>query len=125
MRTTGAVLGKTPENWENTMRYSIGASYRYNEALKFRAGLAYDESPVPDAFRTPRIPDNDRTWLSLGASYKLSESGAFDIGYTHIFVKDTTISKVNDSSVAALRDTLQGSYDSDVNILSLQYTHHF
>ncbi|MES2013039.1 MAG: porin [Pseudomonadota bacterium] len=122
VRTSGTLLSNQPENWKNTMRYSIGASYRYNEKLKLRAGVAYDESPVLDDFRTPRIPDNDRTWLSLGASYKLSPSRSVDVGYTHLFVKEATL---NQGAVGTSTGQLSGQYDSDVNILSAQYTHAF
>lgn len=107
------------------MRYSVGADYRYNEALKLRVGLAYDASPVPESFRTSRIPDNDRTWLAIGANYKTSANDSLDIGYTHIFVRNSALSKINDSSVAVLRDTLRGNYDNQINILSVQYTHTF
>ncbi|HEY7985593.1 MAG TPA: outer membrane protein transport protein [Methylophilaceae bacterium] len=124
LRGTGAVLSSTPENWKNTTRISAGASYRYSEVLKLRAGIAYDESPVPDAFRTPRIPDNDRTWLSVGASYKVAPSSSLDIAYSHIFVKSTSINKTTDN-IAPLQDTVIGSYDSDVNILSAQLTYSF
>ena len=128
IRSTGTVVTNVPEHWENAMRASVGASYRYNDALKARVGIAYDESPVPSAFRTPRIPDNDRIWLALGANYKLTPSSSLDVGYTHIFVKDASINKVTDvasASLAALKDTLSGSYDSDINILSVQFTHTF
>lgn len=122
VRSSGTQLLNQPENWENTMRYSLGASYRYNENLKLRAGIAYDESPVLDDFRTPRIPDNDRTWLSLGASYKLSPSSSVDAGYTHLFVKDATLTQ---GAVGTTTGQLSGQYDSNVNILSAQYTYTF
>ncbi len=125
VRNTGAVVTNVPENWDNTYRVSAGASYRYNDALKLRAGLAYDESPVPSKFRTPRIPDSDRTWLSFGANYKITPETSLDAGYTHIFVKDSNVNKVNDTTVAALKDTLKGDYDSSVDILSVQLTHNF
>jgi len=124
-RTSGTIVSTVPENWENTLRASVGASYRYNDKLKARIGVAYDESPVPSAFRTPRIPDNDRVWLSLGASYRLTPASSVDAGFTHIFVHDAALDKTTDTSSAALRDVLKGNYDSDVNILSVQYTHSF
>jgi long-chain fatty acid transport protein len=34
-----------------------------------------------------RVLDNDRIWLSLGASYKYSEKLEFDLSYSHVFVK--------------------------------------
>lgn len=126
---TGGTLNNVPEKWDNTIRASVGASYRYNDALKARIGVAYDESPVSSAYRTPRIPDSDRYWLSLGANYKLTPDSSLDVGYTHIFVKDGSINKVTDVANASLapilKDTIKGDYNNEVNILSLQYTHSF
>lgn len=129
VRTSGTLSGQNlnsvPENWDDTIRASVGASYRYSDALKIRLGFAYDESPVPSKFRTPRIPDSDRYWLSLGGSYKLSEASSLDFGYAHLFVQDSSVNKVTDTSTAVLRDTVKGDYESQVNILSVQYTHNF
>lgn len=106
----------TPENWDNSVRYSLGLHYRYNSAWLLRAGLAYDEEPIPDAqHRTPRIPGNDRTWLAFGANYRYSPALSFDVGYAHLFVDDTPI----DASTLTA-GTLIGTYDADVNILSAQ-----
>ena len=122
LRSSGTLLTNTTENWHNTMRYSIGANYHYNDALKLRAGLAYDEEAIDDQFRTARIPGNDRKWVSLGASYQLTPSGKVDVGYSHLFISDATI---NDNQLASASGRLIGSYSGDVNILSLQYTHNF
>ena len=120
--TSGAVLNNQPENWQDTMRYSIGASYRYNEKLKFRVGSAYDQTPVKDAYRMARIPDNNRIWMSVGANYKLSSSSSFDAGYTHIFINNATI---NQGAVGTVTGQVQGSYNSSIDVISIQYTHTF
>ena len=120
--TSGAVLNNQPENWQDTMRYSIGASYRYTEKLKFRVGSAYDQTPVKDAYRTARIPDNNRIWMSVGANYKLSSSSSFDAGYTHIFINNAPI---NQGAVGTVTGQVQGSYNSSIDIISIQYTHTF
>lgn len=126
IRDSGPLSGQTlsvqPENWHNAIRSSLGASYKYNDALKLRAGVAYDESPVSNSYRTPRIPDSDRTWLALGANYKFSTNSSMDVGYTHIFFKDSTI---NQGAVPSSTGNLVGDYNSDVNIFSMQYTHNF
>ena len=70
---------------------SVGASYRYNEALTLRTGLAFERSPISDTVRTVRLPDNDRIWTSIGASYAYNQKLSFDLGYTHIFPKSTSI----------------------------------
>lgn len=118
-RTSGAVLQTVPENWKDTWRFAVGASYHYNEQWLARIGAAYDHSPVPDAFRTARIPDNDRTWFSLGGQYKPSASGTIDFGYAHLFVKDASINQ------SASGGRLAGTYSSSVDILSLQYAYSF
>jgi long-chain fatty acid transport protein len=125
LRISGIPLSSTAEHWDDAFRASLGASFHYNENLKLRTGFAYDQSPVPSAYRTPRIPDSDRFWLSIGANYKLTPWSSLDFGYTHIFVANSSINKITDVSVPALRDTLAGSYTSNINILSVQFTHTF
>ncbi|NOU24488.1 MAG: transporter [Methylotenera sp.] len=127
-RDGGKLLTNTIENWENTLRYSIGASYQYNDTLKLRAGLAFDEEAINDKFRTARIPGNDRKWLSLGVSYQLTPASKFDLGYSHLFINDA---KVDDNQTAVSPTApfnsgrLRGSFDGSVDILSAQYTHNF
>lgn len=105
-----------PENWKDVNRYSVGATYAPGSAWVYRAGIAYDESPVPSAeFRTPRIPDNDRKWLAIGASYASSKSFSVDLGYAHLFVSDTPI-----NNATSLGHTLNGTYQNKVDILSAQ-----
>jgi long-chain fatty acid transport protein len=87
----------------------------------FRGGLAYDQSPVRDAERTPRLPDEDRTWLALGVQYKFNPQLALDVGYTHIFIKDPNINQ-NAGSTASY-GLINGNYSSDVNIVGLQLTY--
>lgn len=105
-----------PENWKDVNRYSVGLTYTPGSAWIYRTGIAYDESPVPSAeFRTPRIPDNDRKWLAIGASYAPSGSFSLDLGYAHLFVSDTPINNATSQG-----HTLNGSYENSVDILSAQ-----
>ncbi len=125
VRDNGATLTVTPENWYNTMRYSVGVNYHYNDVIKLRAGLAYDEEAIKDEFRTPRIPGNDRKWLSLGASYKMSPTSTFDIGYAHLFISDVKIDDDQTGAIPLGNGRVRGEYKGSVDILSLQYTHNF
>jgi long-chain fatty acid transport protein len=121
VRSTGEVLQTTPENFRDTWRISAGANYRYSDAWIFRGGLAYDQSPVRDAQRTPRLPDQDRTWLALGVQYKFSPSLAIDLAYAYIWIRDPSINQ-NEGSTAA-NGLISGSYRSNVNIVGLQLTY--
>jgi len=111
----------TTENWENSLRYSIGANYKISDQLKLRGGIAIDNTPVPSAERrTPRVPGDSRKWLSVGAQYQLDKNITIDVGYSHLFVDDTKINNIFESSVPALNATLTGSYTAEVDILSAQ-----
>ncbi len=129
VRSNGALLTTTPLNWSDTWRLSVGANYHVNSAWTLRMGLAYDESPVPDADRTPRIPDNDRTWLAFGGQCRLSKQSAIDFGYAYLHVKDPSVNLCGPATAATLgcrgKNNLVGTYDNSVHILSAQYRYNF
>lgn len=119
---TGAALATTALAFRDSWRAGIGANYQLNGAWKLRVGLAYDKSPVQDSHRTPRLPDDDRRWVAIGAQYAASPRLAVDVGYAHLFVSDTP-SNLLDSPVT--RGNLVGTYRSNVNIVSAQVRYSF
>jgi len=121
VRSTGVVLQTTPENFRDTWRFAVGANYRYSDKWIFRGGLAYDQSPVRDAQRTPRLPDNDRTWLAIGTQYKFSPSIALDVAWAYIFVRNPSMNQNAGNTDA--NGLISGSYRSNVNIVGLQLTY--
>ncbi|MDB5862800.1 MAG: rane protein involved in aromatic hydrocarbon degradation [Betaproteobacteria bacterium] len=130
-RTSGALLSTTPLNWKDTWRVGVGANYHYNDMWTLRFGTAYDQSPVPDADRTPRVPDQDRIWLAIGAQYRMSKQLAFDFGYAHLFVKDASMNLCNAAQAAANpaacagKNNLLGTYSNQVDIISAQARYAF
>jgi len=126
-RTDGSLLSNTEENWRNTVRVAFGGAYKYSDALKLRMGVAYDQTPVRNAeYRTPRLPDSDRYWLSVGGQYKISAAGAVDFGYTHVFIRDGSIrNNAGGGRSQALQGFLIGDYKNSVDILAVQYTQNF
>lgn len=116
----------TPTHWDDTWFFALGVEYRPTPAWTVKAGVAYDQSPVPERYRTPRIPDQDRAWMSLGLGYQVSEATRLDAAYTHIFVKDATLRLTDDlAGPGALRGNLSGTYDSRADIISVQVKHAF
>ncbi len=106
-----------PENWEDSFRFAIGANYRMDDSTLLRFGVAHDQTPIPNAEdRTARIPGDDRTWLSLGATFDLDAETSIDVGFSHLIVGDAEIN----NSVPGSGQTLTGEFDADVNILSVQ-----
>lgn len=109
--------------WNDVWRVSAGLSYQQSEKLTLKTGMAYDEDPVPSPqFRTARIPGNDRTWLSFGATYKVNNKISFDVGYAHLFLDETPI---DNASEAAGGTTIRGTYDVTVNLFSAQLNWQF
>lgn len=113
----------TTENWKDTLRYAVGARYRQNRRLTWRAGLAYDPTPVPNAqHRTARLPDSNRTWLAVGLGYRVTRRGIVDLGYTHIWFNNV---KIDNTTEGAYRNTLSGTYTGSVDIFGVQYSYRF
>jgi long-chain fatty acid transport protein len=123
VRDTGTVLSVTPENWEDTWRYAVGATYQLSDAWKLRGGVAYDETNVPDSTRTARLPDSDRTWVALGAQWNPGGSFLVDVGYAHLFADDGALNQNDGSTVA--RGLLLGEQQSDIDIVSAQLSYKF
>lgn len=123
VRTTGAVLANTPENFDDAWRFSVGATYHWNDAWSFRGGLAWDQSPVSTPDRTPRLPDADRVWIAVGAQYRFNRNLALDAGYVYIPMQTPDIAQ-NAGSTAA-NGLILGRYDANVNIFSAQVTYTF
>ncbi len=103
----------TIEDWHDTVFVSIGSIYRPNENWSFRLGAAYDMSPIPDEHRTARIPGEDRYWLATGASYHVADWLSIDVGFTHIFVNDSSINETTGQG------TLVGTYQNDIDIVTV------
>jgi len=123
VRTTGTVLQSTPEHWKNVWRFGVGASYYLNDQWKFRGGVAYDQSPVQTQYITPRLPDADRTWLSLGAQYTMSPNLKFDGGFTYIWAGNPSSSQ-NEGSTAQ-NGLISGNYKASVTIFGVSATYSF
>jgi long-chain fatty acid transport protein len=123
VRNNGTLLSNTPENFKDVWRYSIGANYRYSDRWMFRGGLAYDESPVNDEDRTPRLPDESRVWMSVGAQYAITPHLKLDAGFSYIIADDASIDQAAGNPAA--NGLIRGSYDASVTIFSGQLTYTF
>ena len=112
----GTVRQNVDESWEDTMFFAVGTEYKHSQEWTFRGGLAYDQSAVDTEHRTFRIPETDRIWTSVGASYNLSPATSIDMNYTFIHAMD---SRVTEDDQPATSGTVSGSYDANVNIATV------
>jgi long-chain fatty acid transport protein len=127
VRYDGSLAGSSverpiPEEWDDTFRYSVGARYILNEQIALRAGFVLDEAAVQSPeFRSPRIPDAERMWLTFGFHWEMGSGLALDLSYAHIFVDDSKTN--NDKHTSG--QLLLGDSTASVNILSLGGTYRF
>ena len=111
---TNQNLTNVKQNYHNSVFAALGVSYKVIEPLTVRIGTAYDTTPTSNSYRTARVPDADRVWLALGASYEVLPGVKADFGYAHVFVKD---SKITDTDTTG--DTLRGRYRNSIDIVSV------
>jgi long-chain fatty acid transport protein len=125
-RTNGAPLTSTPLDFDDSWRVGLGANYQATEVVKLRLGVAYDTTPVRNEFRTPRLPDEDRTWLAGGVQWAFSKQGAVDLGLAYLFVRNASSNLPNidpnppPGFAAQPSGNLIGTYGAHVWLASVQ-----
>ena len=98
-------------SWGDNWFYSIGGEYKFSDAFTFRAGVARDDSPVSRPHRTPRLPDQDRMWYSLGLTWNVSEHFELSASYVKIDIVDTPEVDLTTSTRARLVGDFDGGAD--------------
>lgn len=119
-RASGGVAQVLHTEFQDAWRVALGANYKVNDAWKLKLGIAYDQTPVKNATtRLASLPDNDRTWFSIGAQWKPAKDQAVDVGFAYLLVPDA---KINNNQSADNRGTLNGTYKDSAYILGAQYS---
>jgi long-chain fatty acid transport protein len=106
---------KITEQYKGAWRGALGYQHFFGESSILRLGVAYDQTPSNDTYRSPMIPDNDRTWLSIGWTQKWKGS-SLDLGYAFVNIADAKLN-FNDPLVG----TLVGTWKTHVHIFGLQW----
>jgi long-chain fatty acid transport protein len=121
----GSTLTTLPFLWDDTWRLGVGANYRFSPQSKLRFGVAHDQTPTNDLTRTPRLPDQSRTWLAFGLQYKPSKQGTLELAYAHEFVKDAAVNVSIPVPPPTPATNLIGTFKNRADIISIQYSHVF
>jgi long-chain fatty acid transport protein len=108
-----------PFEWNDTQFMSVGAEFKLNDAWTLRGGVAHDETPTSIEHRTPRLPDDDRRWYSVGATWKVSDAMDVDFAYTRLEPKDPKV------DVSSGGSTLTGPYDGNANLFGVSAQYRF
>ena len=106
--------------FEDQWMYSAGLNYVYSDKLTLRTGIAMDNSPVTDEYRSARTPDGDRKWISVGATYDFNDMTSASFAFTHVMIEDVSVDRnfTGSGEEDASRGTLNADYESSANVLS-------
>ncbi|MDR9888641.1 long-chain fatty acid transporter FadL [Pseudenterobacter timonensis] len=80
----GDTLFYKDESYRDAYRIALGTTYYMDDNWTFRTGIAFDDSPVPADHRSISIPDQDRFWVSAGATYAFNEDASVDLGVSYM-----------------------------------------
>jgi long-chain fatty acid transport protein len=124
---SGQSASVTAEKWKDTWFLALGSTWRPNATWTFRTGIARDLAATSDTYRTPRIPDADRTWLSGGVGYAISRSLGLDLSYSYIFLKDSVLNLQAGApgNPDFFRGNLTGTYRNHIQVLAFQARYSF
>ncbi len=112
------------ENFDNSWRGSLGATYLYSDEITLRAGVAYDDGVVSRENRSLSIPDTDRTWYTVGATYTLDDNSSIDVAYGYITGREAIVDKQNvmgSAATGAIVSNLTATETANAHVLSVQY----
>ncbi|WP_158636434.1 OmpP1/FadL family transporter [Luteimonas marina] len=106
-----------PFEWSDSTFVAIGAEYKLSDRWTLRGGIANDETPTSLEHRTPRLPDDDRRWYSIGATWQVSDALDVNFAVTHIKPDDPKVDVTSSGSRIA------GPFDGSANLygVSAQY----
>jgi long-chain fatty acid transport protein len=122
------VINSLAQNYENTWTVAGGAEYKLNDAFTLRGGVQYDQTPTNDVDRSTRVPDGDRFWTSVGASWNLNANFTVDLSYAHIFVKNEDVNVTRsyfDGTPLATVTTTRVHVEPSINIISVGARYRF
>lgn len=109
--TSGVTATTLAFDYRNGWYASLGAEYKLNRDWTLRTGLGFEHAPINDTNRSVRLPDSNRTWTSLGATYAFDDKLSFDLSYAHLFAKNGTISQTLTVAPLTLNATTKGRVD--------------
>lgn len=110
--------------YSNNSRVALGASYNLDEKLTLRAGIAYDQA-ASRHHRSAAIPDTDRTWYSLGATYKFTPNLSVDLGYAYLKGKKVHFKEAQQIASGQITTTANYTSQAHANLYGLNLNYSF
>ena len=119
MAPFGAPVVTIPFQYHDGWFYSVGLEYVAAPNWTLRTGIAYEKSPITDQVRIPLLPDNNRTWYSVGATNKITNSLSVDLAYSFVDVKTAPLNVVPGNPSFNGVVTYTGTSQASVSVFSV------
>jgi long-chain fatty acid transport protein len=104
-------------HWQDTVNVGVSVDWALNQQWKVMAGYAHHDTPVPDQFYSPVLPDADRHILSTGLAWADAKN-QLSAGVSFSRHEDRTIT--NNSNPA-----FNGSYEMESLLWGIAYSRKF
>jgi long-chain fatty acid transport protein len=116
------------EDWHDAWAYRFGAQFAVNQYLDVRAGIAYDESPIPSRSISPRLFAGDLWYYTVGLGGHFKGFDA-DLAYQYVDVESRKMgSTAGNDQVTGVFGTpqLTGKFkDVDAHIIAFNLSYKF
>ena len=120
-------IGYIPELWQDAWAYALGANYVYSDTLTLKAGIARNNSPVNDKYRSARIPADSRSWLTVGAHYQPQQTWSIDFAAGYMLMDDSSVTdheyNAQTVRIEPAKSGYQADYDINAYVVSLQFNY--
>jgi len=115
------------EDWHDAWGYRFGGQFAVNQYLDVRAGIAYDESPIPKKSVSPRVPGGDRWIYAVGFGGHFKGFTA-DLAYQYVDAESVKMGSVgaDEGALAPPNGPLEGKFkDVDAHIIAFNLSYRF
>lgn len=107
----------TPQNYDNSWGFAVGARYKLDEKWTLKGGFQYDQTPTTLPDRSTRVPDGDRMWFAGGFTYAITPKVDLDVSGAYVNVSEERVDVTDSFTYAAgVTSTVHTRGDSDGSV---------
>ena len=121
---TGGPLRKELR-YKDSWSIALGAEHDFSDRLTLRAGAMFDKTPTNPDYLSTRVPDGDRTWATMGATYDLTDHLSINLSYAHVFIEEQLMDRTDGFYGGAVDITMLSHSTGNVDMLATSVTARF
>ena len=86
--------------------------------MQLRGGIGYDQSPVPDGYVNPEMPEADKVVIGVGCTYKLKKGWSVEGSFAFEDLRERKEERNK-------QENINGTYKSYIYVLGLGLQYQF